>query len=440
MTLSLPTSPDAFATGDWSQILPYYEELADRALEDIAHWLHDWSALEKLVGEAYGLAMVAYTTDTSDEEKERRHLRWSSEIAPKAEEQQVRLARRLVANGYTEPDLEVTIRGFRNQIALFREESLPLQGEVAKESSAYQRVTGQMLVDWDGETLPVPRVEAKLEETDRALRERAYRAATAPYIAARSELVGIFDRLYAARQQIARQAGFANFRDYQHRSLNRFDYTPDDCLRWHEAVEEVAVPAIARIRERRRTQLGVDRLRPWDVAVDPLGRPPLRPFQEAGELIDGVGRMFAGLDPDLGRNFAALAEGRLLDLDSRPGKAPGGYCLNLPERGSAFIFMNAAGTQQDVFTLLHESGHSFHAFAGAHLPLYWEGECGSEIAEVASMSMELLAGPRLGAADGGFYEDEASVRRARAENLSSVILGLAHIASIDAFQHWIYTD
>jgi oligoendopeptidase F len=297
-----------------------------------------------------------------------------------------------------------------------------------------------MLVPWDGEQLTVPQVEAKLIENDRVLRERAYLASTEPYIAARDELAGIFDRLHAARQQIAQQAGHRNFRDYQHQALNRFDYTPADCLRWHDAVEDVCVPAVTRVRERRRRQLGVDRLRPWDTVVDPRGRPPLRPFHDAGELVGGVGGMFAGLDGELGRNFAALRDGRLLDLDSRPGKAPGGYCLNLPQRAAAFIFMNAAGTQDDVFTLLHESGHAFHTFAAARLPRFWEGEYGAEIAEVASMSMELLAGPRLRRGDGGFYEDEESVRRARAENLAKSLWMLCHIASVDAFQHWIYTD
>ncbi|MBO0702811.1 MAG: M3 family oligoendopeptidase [Candidatus Dormibacteraeota bacterium] len=437
---ALPPSPAAFEAADWSAIAPYFDELAARPLDDLEGWLHDWSELEKLIGEASVLAEIAYTTDTGSEAKEAAHLRWSSDILPLADEQQVRLARRLVEHGQVPEGLEVTIRRFRNRISLFREANVPLQGEEARDVAAYERVTGQMLAEWDGERLPVAQVEARQQEPDRALRERAYRAACQPYIDARDELSGIFDRLQRTRQQIARNAGFASFRDYQHRAFGRFDYTPDDCLRWHEAVEEVVVPARKRSLRGRQAALGVDPIRPWDLSVDPQGRPPLHPFTEAPGLIGGVRSIFEHLDPDLGAEFRILDEEHLLDLDSRPGKAPGGYCAPLPHRARNFIFMNAAGTQKDVFTLLHESGHAFHSFASERLPYVWQNDYPMEIAEVASMSMELLGGPGLARSRGGFYEAEQDVSRARAENLEDILGLLCHIASVDAFQHWLYTD
>jgi oligoendopeptidase F len=437
---TLPASAAGFEAGEWSAIAPYFDELAERPLDDLESWLHDWSELEKLIGEASALAEIAYTTDTGSRPKEEAHLRWSSDILPLADEQQVRLARRLVGQGQVPEGLEVTVRKFRNRISLFREANVPLLGEEARDVAAYERVTGQMLAELDGERLPVPQVDARLQDQDRALRERAYRAANRPYIEARDELAGVFDRLQQTRRQIAHNAGFANFRDYQHLAYSRFDYTPDDCLRWHEAVEQVVVPARDRSLRRRQAALGVDSLRPWDLAVDPQGRSPLQPFADAPGLIAGVGSMFAHLDPELGAEFRVLDDEHLLDLDSRPGKAPGGYCAPLPHRGRNFIFMNAAGTQNDVFVLLHESGHAFHSFASERLPYVWQNEYPMEIAEVASMTMELLGGPGLARSRGGFYEADQDVSRARAENLEDTLRLLCHIASVDAFQHWLYTD
>ncbi|MGH7920002.1 MAG: M3 family oligoendopeptidase [Candidatus Dormibacteraceae bacterium] len=437
---SLPSSPAALAGADWPALQPYFDELAERPLDDPETWLRDWSELEKLVGEAAALAEIAYTTNTGSAAKEQAHLRWSSEIAPQADEQQVRLAERLVERGYVPQGLEVTVRSFRNRIELFKKENVPLLAEEARDRAAYQRLAGQMLADWEGERLPVPQVEAKMLEPDRIVRERAYRSAIQPYVAAREELATIFDRLLRVRQAIAANAGFGNFRDYQHQAYGRFDYTPDDCLRWHDAVEEVVVPARERSLQRRQAALGVDRLRPWDLAVDPRRRPPLRPFTEASELIGGVRSLFQHLAGELGAEFSLLADEQLLDLDSRPGKAPGGYCAPLPHRRRNFIFMNAAGTQHDVFTLLHESGHAFHSFAAGRLPYVWQDQYPMEIAEVASMSMELLGGPGLARARGGFYDDAADVARARAENLESVLAMLCHIATVDAFQHWLYTN
>src|SRR5919197_2811837 len=442
MPTGLPSSPDALLDGDWGRIAPLYEELAARPLDGIGTWLRDWSELEALVDEASGLAGIAYTTDTSDAEKERLHLIWSGELAPRLHEQRVRLARRLVESGYEEPGMEVPIRRLRNQIALYREENLPLQGDLARLRSRYAKVTDQMQVEWVGERLAVPQVQAKLGEADRDVRERAYRLHLRPFVEARDELGTIFDEMVDLRQRVAHNAGFANYRDFAHQEKDRFDYTPDDCLRWHDAVEDVVVPAATRALERRRLRMGLDHLRPWDVegSPDPLGRPALRPFRDPRELVETAGRVFEQVDPALGGRFRTMAGEGLLDLDSRLGKAPGGYCVPLSHRRRPFIFMNATGTQKDVDTLLHESGHSFHVFECAAQPLHWQQQYGAEIAEVASMSMELLCAPHLAASEGGFYASEEDATRARADNLERILLFFGHCASVDAFQHWIYTD
>lgn len=438
---TLPDSPSAFAAADWGTIAPYYEELAARPLDDVGAWLGEWSGLEDLVGEAGQLALIAYTTDTADQERERVYLRWVSEVEPQLSDHRVRLARRLVESGWSDPELETVLRRLRNQIELFRDENLPLEAEVSKLEAKYQKVTGSMTVEWDGKTLTVPQVQARLGNADRDVRERAFRLYLQPYIDARDELADVFDEMLQLRQRIARNAGFPNYRDYVHRQKARFDYTPDDCLRWHDAVEQVIVPAAQRTLERRRDRMGLDHLRPWDVegAPDPLGRPPVRPFEQADALIAGAGRIFQRVDPSLGSHFQTMAGERLLDLDSRQGKAPGGYCTDLPHRQRPFIFMNATGIQKDVETLLHEAGHAFHCFEAAPLALAWQRDYGAEIAEVASMSMELLGAPYLGTGDGGFYA-EGDARRARAEHLERILLFFGHCASVDACQHWIYTD
>jgi oligoendopeptidase F len=434
-------TPGTFAEATWGEILPYYEELAARPLDsaNADAWLANWSALEAALREAMALATIAYTTDTANPAKEAAALRFTSEIAPQMSEQQVRLARRLLDLGYTRDDLVTTIRRFRNSAELFRAENVPLGAEEAKLNARYNKITGGMTVEWEGQELPLPRLRPFLLSTDRGVRERAFRLQFAPYIARRDELAALFDEMYAVRVQQATNAGFANYRDYVHQAKNRFDYTPDDCMRFHDAVERTVVPAVARIYERRRAKLGLDTLRPWDTAVDPEGRPPLKPFDDVSTLIEGGRTIFNRLDPTLGRYFGLMADEHLLDLDSRKGKRPGGYCTFLPYRGRPFIFMNAAGVNADVETLLHEAGHAFHNLEAVQQPLVFQRHPGSEMAEVASMSMELLTAQYLAEEDGGFYSD-ADARRARIEHLEGTLESLPHMAAIDAFQQWVYTS
>ena len=441
MTASvLPSSPVAFSKAGWSDIAPYFDDLAERPLDagTVDEWLRAWSRLEELVTEAAAEAMIAYTIDTSDPEKEKDHLRFSTEILPKMEERSVELARRFVALGYETPELATTLARFRTSIEIFREANVPIFAELEELSARYQRITGSMTVEWDGVERPLPQLQPFLKSADRAVRERAFRSATQPYIEERSALAGLFDRMYELRQRAARNAGFANYRDYVFPAKFRFDYTPADCERFHEAVERSATPAVARVLEHRRQRLGLDALRPWDLAVDPYRAAPLRPFQTVDEFTGKARRVFDEVDPVLGRQFQTMIDERLLDLDSRKGKAPGGYCETLHFRGRPFIFMNAVGLVDDVMTLLHEAGHAFHAFASHRQPLIWQRHPGSEAAELASMSMELLASPHLAQPTGYFTPEDH--RGAWLEHLEDVLLSLVHIASVDAFQTWIYTS
>lgn len=437
---ALPASPAAFAKATWDDIARYYDELAERPFtpDTMDGWLRDWSTLEELLTEAAALAMIAYTIDTGDADKEADHLRFSTEILPRAEEKSVGLAQRLVASGYSRPDLATTIQRFRTSIEIFREANVPLFAEVEQHCATYQRITGSMTAEWEGEPQPLPRLLPFLKSPDRGVRERAWRASTEPYLAQRDALAALFDAMYALRQRVAQNAGFRNFRDYIFPAKFRFDYAPADCERFHDAVERTVVPAVERLMGHRRRRLALDALRPWDLQVDPYRVQPLRPFRTADELVARARTVFQRVSPQLGAEFQTMIDCRLLDLESRKGKAPGGYCETLQHQGRPFIFMNAVGLADDVNTLLHEAGHAFHAFAAHRQPLIWQRHVGSEAAELASMSMELLAAPHL-AGPGTFFSPEEA-RSAALEHLEDILIALAHIASVDAFQHWIYAS
>jgi oligoendopeptidase F len=449
-TGALPGSPEAFRDATLEDLLPYYRALVERPLAgeaDMERWIGDWSRLEELFQDAALSAEIEYDRDTKDAGKEAAALRFSSEISPQLEPWRVQLGRRLVESGFERPDLEMTIRRWRNRIDLFREDNVPLVAEEERLSSRYGKVVGSMTVEWEGEQRTPPQMRPFAASGDRSLRERAWRTFFRPYIEHRDVLADIFDRLYEVRQEIARNAGFDNYRDFAHQQKNRFDYTPEDSLRYHDAVERTVVPAVERIYRRRARVMGLPgELRPWDAidshvaSPDPRGRPPIRPFTDQDELVGTAQRVFAHVDPQLGEYFQRLIDGEMLDLMARPGKRPGGYCATLPFKRLPFIFMNSSGIANDVDTLLHEAGHGFHAIeALEHLPYLFQRHPGSEMAEVASMSMELLGAPYLEKRNGGFYTAE-EYRRHRAEHLEESLVGVVHIATVDAFQHWIYTS
>ena len=439
-TISLPASPAAFADAGWSDIAPYYEELATSPLrrDNVEDWLKSWSQLEELIDEAGTVAMIAYTGDTADPEKEKAHLRFSTEIFPQAHEQNVRLSKRLLDLDYTRPGLETTVRRFRTDAEIFREENVALFAQLEELSAQYQKIVGGLTAQWEGETKTIPQLQPYLKERDRQVRERAWRLGNEAYLAHQSELAALFDRMFVARTKVAGNAGFPNYQEYAFKSKHRFDYTPADCTRFHDAVEKTVVPAVARQLAYRRERLGLDRVRPWDLGVELERMESLKPFEDVGVFVERAKAIFRRVDPTLGNEFALMAADGLLDLESRKGKAPGGYCTKLSFRGKPFIFMNAVGVADDVNTLVHEAGHSFHDFAAHSQSLIWQRSPGHEAAELASMSMELLASPYLQKPDGYYTADEA--RSAQIEHLEDILFSLPHIASVDAFQSWIYTS
>ncbi len=433
--------PEGADMGDWAQIEPLFQRLLD-AIPDspgaLERWLEDASELVSVIHEEGARRYVAMTCQTDDPTREQAHLFFIEQIVPRVkplshalDEAYLRAPHRAaLPPRYAQMDRLVS-----NRVALFRPENVPLETEEAKLKQQYQKVIGAMTVFFQGKEHTLQQMARYLEETDRSVRQEAWELVARRRLADRDRLEDLFDQLLALRVQIAQNAGCADYREFAFRQRERFDYTPEDCLLFHEAVEATVLPLVRRLRSERRQTLGLAELRPWDLEVDPLGRPPLRPFENSEQLTSGVEQIFARVDPELGEQFRFLRDASLLDLESRKGKAPGGYQSTMHERRVPFIFMNAVGMDGDLRTLLHEGGHAFHMLAARNEPILDYRDAPLEFAEVASMGMEMLASPYLGV----FYAAPEEARRAFREQLERTVLIFPWVATIDAFQHWIYT-
>lgn len=428
--------------GNWDQLSAYFDKLEHRTITspaDLEQWILDLSELEAAIGEEGTIRHIKMTCFTEDETLERSFLDYIENILPKTRPRYFELNRKYLHELDRWPlsgqRYFVYTRDARNEVEIFRPENVPLQTRDEILGQEYQKLCGSIMVDFEGREQTLPQMARYLEETDRRLRRGAWEATTTRQLKDRESREQLLDKMIAVRHQIARNAGFKNFIEYQFRALGRFDYTPDDCHAFHRAVEEHIVPLKRELGERRREQLKVQKLSPWDLDVDPLGRPPLRPFETADQLVAGADKIFTAVNPVFSREFEVLRANNLLDLDSRKGKAPGGYQSTLEEMRLPFIFMNAAGLNTDVFTLLHEGGHAFHALATRGEEIHEYRSAPIEFCEVASMGMEMMSCERLES----FYDPE-SARRARQMHLEDVINVLPWIARIDAYQHFLYTN
>lgn len=426
---------------DWNTIKPYVDALlaADLNGDNVDSWLQQWSDLTAVLVEARTQIYRAVSENTADEEAEKRFLILVEEILPKVRVAEQALKDKLLAlNGYTPShETALLIKRFRTEASIFREENVPLLSELMKLANEYEKIAGGMTIEWDGKQETLPQAQLHLRVHDRATREKAWRLIMACFAEERERLNELYLQMLSLRRQVAKNAGFDNFRDYQWKALKRFDYTPEDCFTFHDAIEHEVVPLARRLYEKQARLLDLETLRPWDTEVDPHGE-PLRPFTDPVELEEGGYRIFRQVDPVLAEYFAGMRNG-YLDLASRPNKAPGGYCSTYPVSRKPYIFMNAVGSQRDVNTLLHEGGHAFHFMESAHHSLIWNHDGPMEFCEVASMAMELLSAPYLEKSRGGFY-DEADARRAYARLLRDIVLFLPYMAVVDAFQHWVYVD
>ncbi len=435
--------PDGLDLGDWRQVGPLFDYLELRApqlqtVSELEQWLVDCGELAAALDEEGSKRYIAMTCHTDNPEAEKAYLDFVEQIEPQVKPRQFKLAQAFLAHPLRSklpPDRYAVLeRDAQVQMELFRQENVPLETEEAKLCQKYQKLSGALTVPFRGEEKTLIQMNRYLEEPDRALRQEAWELTAQRRLKEADAFEQMFEDLLRLREQIAANAGFPDYRAYAFRAHHRFDYTPEDCLKFHEAIERHVMPVLRELQAERRRQLNLPALRPWDLAVDPLSRPPLRPFEQVDTLVHKAQQIFDRLDPDLAQGFKTLQELRLLDLANRKGKAPGGYQATLAESRLPFIFMNAVGVHRDVETILHEAGHAFHTLATRSEELYAYRSAPIEFCEVASMSMELLGNEFL---DTFYTPDDA--RRARREHLEGVVKVLPWIATVDAFQHWIYT-
>ncbi|WP_207422428.1 M3 family oligoendopeptidase [Desertivirga brevis] len=427
----------------WETLEPLFEELQSRPLDSVADvevWLKHRSELEAVLEEDFAWRYIKMTCDTANEQHLKDFQYFATEIEPKIAPIANELNKKFISCAYTaqldKTKYFVFIRSVKKALELFREENVPLLTQIQVTQQKYQAITGAMSVIIDEKEYTLEQASVFLKDTDRSVRQRAWEAISARRLQDKEQLDELFNELLQLRHQVAVNAGFENFRDYMFQALGRFDYTPKDCYKFHAAIEKEIVPILAKQAKKRQEALGVDTLRPWDMDVDISGKPALKPFQNGQDLIDKSIACFEALDPYIGERLKIMKANNLFDVESRKGKAPGGYNYPLAETGAPFIFMNSANTFRDLTTMVHEGGHAVHTFITSDLELNDFKHLPSEVAELASMSMELISMDKWEV----FFDNEEDLKRAKKDQLRDVLKTLPWVAVVDQFQHWIYTN
>lgn len=435
--------PEDFAVTDWESLEPYFKDLSERKIDgrkDLEKWLNDSSELEAVISEDACWRQIKMTCDTENKTLEEAFVFFVTQIQPQIQPYADKLNRKLLESPFVqELDKEkffTYLRNVKKSIDLFREENIPLQSELSVLAQQFGVINGKMMVEVNGKEYTLQQAAKFLESHDRNLREEVYRKINERRLKDKDALNDLYTQLVNKRDQVAKNAGFENYRDYKFVELGRFDYTKEDCYQFHEAVKAHVLPLVNEIYEKKKKKLGLDSLRPWDTEAEPEGVQPLRPFSNGKELLEKSIECFEKIRPFFADCLRKMNAMQRFDLESRKGKAPGGYNCPLAETGAPFIFMNAAGQMSDVTTMVHEGGHAVHSFLSHPLELSSFKEYPMEIAEVASMSMELFSMDYWDT----FFSKEEELQRAKEHQLERVITIFPWIATIDKFQHWIYEN
>ena len=435
--------PKDYVLTDWASIEPFFKELLDRPLTEatlLEKWLLDLSELEAFISEDACWRQIKMTCDTTDKSLEEAFNFFCMEIQPKMQPYADALNKKLINNPFTKElnqDLYFTyLRSVQKNIELFREENIPIQAELSVLQQQYGTIAGKMTITFRGQEYTLQQAAKFLEDEDRSVREEVYRKVQERRLQDKESMHDLFSSLIQKRNQMALNAGFANYRDYKFVELGRFDYSKEDCFQFHEAIKLHVLPLIDKIYARKKKKLRLDVLKPWDTEAEPAGTKPLRPFTDGKDLFEKSVACFEQLNPFFASCLKKMEALKHFDLESRKGKAPGGYNCPLAESGAPFIFMNAAGQMGDVTTMVHEGGHAIHSFLAHPLALSAFKEYPMEIAEVASMSMELFTMNHWQS----FFDNDADLNRAKEHQLERTITIFPWIAIIDKFQHWVYEN
>jgi len=449
MTIKTPTRPERifipeeFEVKTWGQVEPFYKNLLDRSLEskeDLLKWFADCSELDSVLSEDLAWRYIKMTCDTSDEELVSSYQYFITEISPKAAPYNDKLNRKALGSPFikelNEQGYPIMLRSMEMEVKIFREENIPLQTKIQTKAQEFGQISGAMTITENGKEITLPQAGVLLQSTDRKLRKKIYTKISKRRLKDKDKLSGLYSELISLRNEVALNAGFENFRDYMFASMGRFDYTPKDCFDFHDSIASEVVPLLDELAQQRKNQLKIAELKPWDKAVDPSGLEALKPFDTGNELLEKSIKTFSTLRPYLGQRLSIMKDMGHLDLESRKGKAPGGYNYPLAEIGVPFIFMNATSTLRDMVTLMHEGGHAVHSFLTKDLTLGAFKNTPSEVAELASMSMELLSMDHWDI----FFTEPEDLHRAKREHLEQIIETLPWVATIDKFQHWVYEN
>ena len=436
--------PSDFKVTSWEALKPYYDNLLERDITsaaDLQQWFQDRSELEAILSEDLAWRYIKMTCDTTNEQLRESYTEFVTQIQPKIAPVSNELNKKALANPYLGElknlnGYPILIRELEKDAQIFREENIPLQTDAQNEAQNFGKISGAMSVKINDQEMTLQQAANLLQATDREVRKKAYKKIAKRRLEDKDPLNALFTKLIGLRDKIGKNAGFDNYRDYKFTEMGRFDYAPQDCFDFHEAVAKEVVPMLNDLAKSRKLNLEVKRLRPWDKAVDPEGRSPLKPFKTGKELTQKTIAVFGGLDPYLGERIAIMQEMGHLDLESRKGKAPGGYNYPLSETGVPFIFMNATSNLRDMVTMMHEGGHAVHSFLTRDLELTNFQHTPSEVAELASMAMELISMDHWHL----FFEDAEDLKRAKQEHLEQIIETLPWVATIDKFQHWVYEN
>ncbi len=449
-TLDIPKRPtrkflsEDFKLTTWDVLKPLFDDLLTRDINtsvQLKKWLHDRSELESVLSEDMGWRYIRMTCFTENEEYRNAYQDFVQNIQPQIAPVSDQLNKKAIASPFLselakEPGYDMMVRNLKKDIELFREENVPLYTEISTETQKYAQISGAMTIELNGQELTLQQAAVILQDTDRAKREDVYRKINTRRLHDKVVLDDLYTKLINLRHTVSTNAGFSNFRDYMFKSYGRFDYTPADCFKFHEAIESEVVPMLNELSKQRKEKLKVAQLRPWDKAVDAEGRDALKAFADGKDLTEKSIDCFEKLDPYLGRCLSVMKEMGHLDLESRKGKAPGGYNYPLAEIGVPFIFMNATSTMRDMTTIMHEGGHAVHNFLTKDLELNDFKSPPMEVAELASMSMELISMDQWQI----FFPNESELKRAKRDQLEDIIETLPWVATIDKFQHWVYEN